>query len=173
MHCSSPLSRRQPAAGNYTESEIRAVYLYNLAVFVRWPDSAFAAPSSPFRICIIGNDALRSTVRRVIADEHVEGRRMELGTAQGLRDCHIVYVEASALPEHPSIRINPARTPRLSVSNAERFALSGGMIELRRKAKRIRPSINLNAVRAAGLRVSSKLLRLARIVDSNKEETTP
>ena len=54
--------------------------------------------------------------------------------------------------------------PTLTLSAVPGFAKGGGMIELAREGGRIRLEVNLAAAGRAGLRISSKVLGLARAV---------
>jgi len=55
------------------------------------------------------------------------------------------------------------------VGEMEGFALRGGMIELFTERNRVRFRVNLVAAKAANLRISSKLLELAEVVNVKKE----
>jgi len=57
----------------------------------------------------------------------------------------------------------------LTVGEMEGFALRGGMIELFTERNRVRFRVNLVAAKAANLRISSKLLELAEVVNVKKE----
>ena len=52
----------------------------------------------------------------------------------------------------------------LTVSDMERFAHRGGIITLLTIQDRIRFEINVEAARRSGVKISSKLLKLANIV---------
>jgi hypothetical protein len=53
----------------------------------------------------------------------------------------------------------------LTVSDADEFARSGGMIRFRLENNKIRLQINLRAAKAANLAISSKLLRVAEVIE--------
>jgi hypothetical protein len=60
--------------------------------------------------------------------------------------------------------ISADRMPILTVSDAPGFVNRGGMIEFVLDSNRVRFEINLAAARAAGLNLSSELLRVATAV---------
>jgi hypothetical protein len=61
-----------------------------------------------------------------------------------------------------------ANMPMLTVSDTRGFAQAGGMIELERQASRVGLVINLESLSDNGLSVSSRLLRLARVINSEE-----
>jgi len=52
----------------------------------------------------------------------------------------------------------------LTVSDLDKFTSLGGCVGLHKEDKRIHFEVNLTALDTAGLKLSSKLLKLARIV---------
>ena len=53
----------------------------------------------------------------------------------------------------------------LLVSDADGFAAQGGMVEFAMRENKLKLVINLPAVKQAGLKLSSKLLRMAEILE--------
>jgi hypothetical protein len=170
----APAGRGQ--AGSFAELEVRAVYLYNFAAFVDWPDTAFASPSSPLRYCVLGTPALRAKVRQVLEGESAAGRPLELADVEGAtgwRSCHLIYFDHSALPRASHILSEVARNPTLTVGESEAFARQGGMIGLVRKGERLRSYINRDVIAETGIRISSKLLRISTLVDAEGSSPAP
>jgi hypothetical protein len=58
----------------------------------------------------------------------------------------------------------------LTVGDHDDFATTGGVIHFTRENYRVRFEINVRAAERAGLRISSKLLQLARIVGGPPEQ---
>ena len=92
----------------------------------------------------------------------VRGLRIELGDSP--RECHLLFIPREEKP----IRIreylkNTENLPILSVSNLSSFLDMGGMIALVYD-ERLRFEVNLEPVRRVGLKLSSKMLALARDV---------
>ena len=79
-----------------------------------------------------------------------------------MKGCHLLYVCASE--KHQTTRILESQRNKhvLTVSDIEHFNEDGGMIFLHREGKNIRFEINQNEAEKAGLKISSKLLQLAK-----------
>ena len=163
-------------AESFSELEVRAVYLYNFAAFVDWPAASFETPTSPLRYCVLGTPALQTNVKRVLEGESVGDRPLELAPVNGPEDwrtCHLLYFDHSTQVQASRILSAARGTPVLTVSDSEAFARRGGMIGLVRKGERLRTFINRDAVTAAGIRISSKLLRISTLVEADREPAPP
>jgi hypothetical protein len=153
------------------EYQVKAVFLYNFAQFVQWPADALPADSSPFVVGILGDDPFNSYLDEVVRGESVNGHPLKVvryGSLEDVKDCHVLFVSASETPRlEPILRTLKSRRI-LTVGEHELFSRLGGMVSFVTKQGKIRFRINLDAVQAADLTVSSKLLRLAEIVGPRK-----
>jgi hypothetical protein len=144
-------------------NQIRSAFLLNFARFVDWPDSS-ALRKTPFTLCT-ATDTLQGALENTIRGETVRGRPIQLRRvteAGNVKGCHLLYVtgrQTAAMIEAAS------GTPVLTVGETAEFMKLGGMIRFVEMANRIRFEINHSAAERAGLRVSSRLLRLADIVE--------
>ena len=86
-----------------------------------------------------------------------------------ITDCHILFVSRQEQRHVDAILDSLKGRSVLTVSDAEGFAARGGMIRFVTDHNRIRLRINLEAARAANLKLSSKLLRPAQIVPAGKD----
>ena len=145
------------------EAEVRAVYLYNFARYITWPDSAFPNARTPIRICVQGSDSFGDALDRAVAGETVNGRALEairLRSGEGVTGCHILYLALSE-ERRLSSSLAAARGPLATVGAHDRFLEHGGMIRFRRVDNRVRFDINLRSLERSGLRVSARLLGVA------------
>jgi hypothetical protein len=148
-----------------SEYAVKAAYLFNFARFVTWPPSAFADPSAPLMICILGIDPFGTALDAMIANETVEGHRLaarRLAEPEEIAGCQIVFVTASV--DGAGIVRALHDRPILTVSDAEAFAEGGGMVGFRIEHSTVKITVNTDALRRGGLTMSSQVLRLARIV---------
>lgn len=156
--------------------EVRALYLYNFAVFVHWPDDAFELPDSPIHYCVLGNRSLRRMLSKVIDGESVQGRALQLKTASETTDwsqCHLLYLDHSLGERVQQVLSEVQNHPVLTVGDTRAFPKNGGMIGLARKGRRVHPVINTNTAAESGIRMSSKLLRLATLIPNNSGKSSP
>jgi hypothetical protein len=80
-----------------------------------------------------------------------------------LRGSHLVFFNRSAGRVQPQVLTDLATAPVLTVSDNEDFTSQGGMLGLLRSDRRIVFQANPSAIRGAGLLVSAKVLKLARL----------
>ena len=153
-------------AGPSRKYLVKAAFLYNFAKFTVWPAEAFADPSTPLRLCLLGKDpfqgALDSLAGKTVRKRKLEIHRLTKTTALG--KCHLLFVSASENKRLATILKVLRGMPVLAVGDMPNFAHSGGIINLKTVRNKVRFEINVNAARRAHLKFSSKLLRLAEIV---------
>jgi hypothetical protein len=153
-----------------TEYQLKAVFLFNFAQFVEWPRDAFASPDTPLSICVLGNDPFGSNLDDAVRGESVAGRRLVVERHTGaanIGSCHILFVPASLSGEIDSLVARSKDNRTLIVTDGPQH---GAMIGLVKERNRIRLRVNLSAVNAADLTISSKLLRIAEIVGPRPEK---
>lgn len=161
----------RPAAAETAPSreyQIKAAFLYNFARFVEWPPAAFAGPDAPLQLGILGEDPFGPALDDLARSETVQHRRLVVRRsrrAEDLRGCQLVFVSRSELAA--DILPGLGGSPILTVGDAEGFARQGGMIDFYLDANRVRFEINSEAARRGGLRISSQLLSLGRLVEGS------
>ena len=153
--------RRAEAASEY---EVKAAFLYNFAKFVDWPSDAFKS-GSPFVIGVVGDDPFGSDLDTTVSGKTVDNRRIEVRRFRRVGDvqsCHILFVCRSEKSRVDKIleRVSGSRT--LTVGDMGQFLQRGGMINFIIEDQKVRFEINSNSAERAGLKISSKLLQLAR-----------
>ncbi|MCU1246411.1 MAG: hypothetical protein JWN02_2321 [Acidobacteria bacterium] len=153
----------QPAAGEY---QVKAAYLLNFARFVEWPTEVLPA-SSPLNIAIIGDDPFGDALDQQQRGNSANGHPIQLRHKRwddSLTPYQIVFISSSEEAHLPEILRFLGQRSVLTVSDIERFALRGGVIEFRTVGNRVRFDINRSNGIAAQLNISSKLLNVARSV---------
>ena len=151
------------AAGQQSlERNVKAAYLYNFAKFVVWPEPA---SSNEFRICVVGDPAFAIALDDIIKGEKSPGRqmvRMEPESAEAARNCQILFNGTQAAHQGTTLLAAVRRSPVLTVGDAPDFLRRGGTIRFVTEDDRVRFDISPAAADLAGLKISSKLLRVAR-----------
>lgn len=161
----SPGGVRLEAQGN-AAPELIAAFLFNFVRFTTWPADVLQE-GGPIVVCVSGNNWVAYSLVDLTRNQTVNGhplsvRRMDLD--QPLDQCHVVY--GAALDANRAQRLIQATSGRsiLTVSDASDFAQRGGVANFFIEGGRIRFAVNLAAAERARLRISSKLLTLARLV---------
>lgn len=156
-----------------SEYLIKAAFLYNFAKFVNWPAEAFPNDSAPLVLCILGKDPFGVALES-IKGKTVGGRKLviqHLARLEDLEQYHILFITASEEKRLPKILSTIKGKPVLTVSDMKEFAHRGGITNFLTVEKKIHFEINVDAAHLAGLKISSQLLKLAKIVkDEGRKE---
>jgi hypothetical protein len=150
-----------------TEYQLKAAFLYNFTKFVEWPGDSFPSNDSPLRLCVLGNTPFSSELSQVTEGKVVGGHPVQVAVLDNwhhARDCQLVFISSSELMPLRDILHGLRGTSALTVGDSKSFAEEGGMIGLLIEGERMRFEVNLRAATAANLKISSKLLSLAKAV---------
>lgn len=144
------------------ENELKVAFLYNFALFTRWP----AVENAPFKLCFYGQRVFGDAVRQL------EGKMLHEApltiqypaTPAEATNCHMLFFSPQD-DRQTAVLLETLRSkPILTVSDHPLAWSSGAMIVLAVEPNRVRFDINTVRAGEAGLQFSSKLLRLARTV---------
>jgi len=147
------------------EYQIKAVYLFNFALFFTWPD--YTHPSQAFRICILGQNPYGIDLELVVENETVEGHQVIVQPIYSVyrsQRCQMLFVSQSERSRLANIFTYLHQSPILTVSDIKGFAQQGGMIEFfNTPYNEVRFIIAPEAVTEANLIASANLLEIAQI----------
>jgi hypothetical protein len=156
-----------PTAGfGPREYQIKAVFLYNFAQFVDWPQTAFADDHSPFVVAVLGDDPFGAALDETIRGERLNGRGLAVIRSNRVEDllaCHILFISRSESGRLDQVLSALKGRSILTVSDIDGFSHLGGMIQFVTENNKVRLRINNDAARSAGLKISSKLLRPSQV----------
>ena len=154
------------------EYEVKAAFLYNFVQFVEWPADAFLDAQSPVIIGILGDDPFGASLDEIVRDEKVNSRPLVIRHYQRVEDikaCQILFISQSENWRLEEILAGLKDRSILTVGDTDGFARRGGMIRFVTENNKIRFRINVEAAKTANLTISSKMLRLAEIVEPGKD----
>jgi hypothetical protein len=156
------------------EPEVKAAYLLNFARFVEWPDSVFESDASEIRVGILGPGPPDRQLKLAMEERLIRNRPIRviwLEDPEAAISCHIVYLPQAAV--HPDgILAATTGKPILTVGESDSFAARGGVIQLYLEDQVVRFEINRAAAERDGLKVSSRLLSLARLTPVTTDRAT-
>jgi hypothetical protein len=153
------------------EYQLKAVFLFNFAQFTDWPTNTFADPQAPIVVGIVGSDPFGAFLDATMRNETVNGRKLVVERYQrseDIRTCHILFIAPSEARQLDRILDSLKGKPVLTVSDLEGSAYRGVMIRLLTENNKIRIRINVDSVAEAKLTISSKLLRAAELVRTER-----
>lgn len=153
-----------------TADEVKAAVLFNFVKFVEWP--ADVAPAgAPIVLAVLGSDGIEESLRAYARGKTVNGHELTIRRVGGGDDfsrVHLLFISAQEQGRVVDVIKRTDSLSVLTVSDVERFCQSGGAIALAMEQKRVRFDVNLDAADRGRLKVSSKLLALARTVHSSR-----
>ncbi len=142
------------------KSKVKAAYLYNFTRFVDWP----SLPADTITICIVGSESVGGMLNQ-LSNRQVKGRPLQIkqGQLADISRCQILFIGQSA--GNMTDLLNRTRGNNiLTVSDTEDFARQGGVIGFYDEAGKVKLEINSKTAGAANLKISAKLMEIARIV---------
>jgi hypothetical protein len=165
--CAVALAHAAPESRAASELELRSAYLYNFARFTSWPASAFRSGTAPFTFAVLGDTATAGSLRRLLADKRIENRPvtvLDAGTPAECLGAQVTFVADEHQKALGEILATLDGHPILTVSEIPSFLRMGGMIRLVRVDESLRFEVNRRSTERGGLRLSARLLQLARAV---------
>jgi hypothetical protein len=151
-----------------SEYQVKAVFLFNFAQFVDWPPEALADSQAPLVIGVLGDDPFGDLLDATVRGEYRAARSFVVRRYQRVEDvksCDILFISRPDADRLEAVLAGLKNRPILTASDAEGFAEHGGMIGFVNDRNRIRLKVNLAVAQAAHLTISSKLLRVAEIIN--------
>lgn len=148
-----------------SENQVKAAFLYNFAKFIEWPSAVEGTDARPFRIGVVGESPIADLLPALIRDERIKGRAVEVlhyRAGADLSQCQVVFV--SREQNGKDLQRSLAGRAILTVGETENFLAEGGMIQFVMVEQTVRFDVNVAAANHVGLKVSSRLLAVARKV---------
>lgn len=145
------------------EYQAKASFVYNFIQFTDWPDDVFS-DNGNFNLCVLSPDPF-GRILDALAGDRATGhaiaiKRLERAEVAAETGCHLVFVSAAHRPSAELLK-HVSGYGVLTVGEASGFADRGGVINLVEDRGRLRFEINRGAAERAGLKLSSRLLKLA------------
>lgn len=148
------------------DARLKARLALTLARFTQWSPAAFATPADALTICVLHRSEPLAEAFAELVGQAAAGRpvKVTLNPEKLPGSCHVLFIHESSARASAAALATIADAPILTVSDAEGFAARGGMVELVNVNDAIKLDVNLKALRAAQLGLSSQVLKLARQV---------
>ena len=157
----------QTSAQAVEESQVKAAYLYNFAKFVEWPSGVFRNPDDPAVICVVGDQRTSDVLESAVSGKKANGRPVEARRPQSpaeFKSCQVLFIGFPDKERIAQLLDALHRSSVLTVGQSDQFIPLGGMINLAIKRTTIELEIDAEASDAVGLKISSRLLVVARLV---------
>jgi len=152
----------------YREHQLKAIFIYNFAKFVTWPDDAFADSQSPLIIGVLGEGPLVKALKSV-EGKTAQNRKivvMQFNTEKDIDICHVLYISSSQKDRINQLFNNGfSRRAILTVGSMKQFTQLGGVINFVKKKNKIKFEVSRKSAERVDLTISSQLLKLAIVTD--------
>ncbi|MBI2841384.1 MAG: YfiR family protein [Acidobacteria bacterium] len=153
-------------------NELRAEFVLTFPEFVEWP----VPPDKPdeagaFRVGVIGDDPILHSLGKLAPARRIRGRPVIVRKIAGVKDvgdCDLLFISSSEKEAVPRIVSMTMHKPILTVGNTTGYARLGVHINLYRFENYYRFEVCLPGARDSGLRISAKLLKLAKVFDDGE-----
>jgi hypothetical protein len=157
-------------AAGIGEYQVKAAMVYNVTKYVEWAGDSANAPAATLNLCLVGKGALETAIEPLQGLE-AKGKKIlvrKLARTDDLSACQILVLGEMEKRQLVSALEAATEEEILTVSDLPRFAANGGIIGLVAEGGRIRFEINLTAAKRSKIKISSQLLKLARIVSGEE-----
>lgn len=159
------LSAVTPGAASL-EYQVKAAFLLNFVRFVQWPAPPATQPDAPIAVCVLRHNPFGDTLQHIVEGETVGGRRVvtrRIATPDAAPGCQVVFVPQTVVDEDGAIAV-PIERGVLTVGESDAFLRLGGIISFFEDGGRIKFAIVPEAAERSDLRLSARLLGVARLV---------
>ena len=153
--------------GDDLEARVKVAYVYNFTKFIYWDKETGNARTGPITIFVQGTDPigvlLEDFLKKQTSDLSLIVKKIN-AEENDLSECQLLFIGHSEKERLPAIFRQLQGAKVLTVSDIPDFARQGGMIGFIIEKGRVKIEINLRVVNKAGLKISAKLLEVAKIV---------
>jgi hypothetical protein len=156
------------ADGNASsEYQVKAAFLFHFAQFVDWPAEAFKGADSPLTYCTVGEDPFHGALDASLNGKMIGARALRVQhfkQVQETQECQVLFLGTAEKKTLAAVLGRLKGEPILTVGESENFAQGGGIIGFFLEENKVRFDINLDAAARARLKISARLLALAKTV---------
>jgi len=149
------------------EYQVKAAFICKFGGYVDWPPQALGPAGTPYRVGVLGSGAVFEEFRRTAAATSVGGRSIEvrkLARGEALEGVHVVFVSRAMAVHAADVIAAVQGRPVLTVTEAEPGG-TVGMINFVVVDDKVRFDILLPPITQSGLKISVRLLGVARRVE--------
>jgi len=149
------------------KQEILAVLTLNVARFTTWPEQTFKAVEPILNLCVFGNNVVQQSFEKI--NKKVINNRtihiINLSRLRNLHQCKLLYLSDIDRNKLKPLLKEMQSYPVLTIGENMEFIKAGGMVGLEKINGKIQLTINLPNIKQSDLVISSRLLKIANIVD--------
>ena len=149
------------------EYRLKAAFLFHFAQFVEWPSNPVKGPDNGFVFCVVGEDPFHGDLEGTVQGKSLSGKTIRVRHIKQPKDtkgCDVVFVDRNQSGRIGEFLAAVSDWPVLTVGDSDDFLRQGGMIRFCVEDRKVRFEVNQDAAEKANLKVSLRLLLLAKSV---------
>ena len=154
------------------EYRLKAAFLFHFAQFVQWPAGALSNRDGDLVVCVFGKDPFHGELEAIVQGKSIDGRTLrirQVAQIQESRGCHLLFVGKKESEHVPDLIAIVKNLPILTTGESEDFLRQGGIIRFCWEERKVRFEVNQEAAGKANLKISARLLLLAKTVVGRSE----
>jgi hypothetical protein len=162
-----PLAALAQSDSRPGEAQIKAAFLYKFGDFVQWPPASFGRADAPFAIGVMGAEDVAAALEQLVASRTVQGRPVvvrRVRPGESLARLHMLFVGQADAPHLAETLAAAKGQALLTVTDSDNAISQGSMINFVAEGQRVRFDIALASAEHGQLKISSRLLAVARRV---------
>jgi hypothetical protein len=152
------------------EYRIKAAFLFHFAQLIDWPSEALNASDNSLLLCTLGDDSFRGEMESSVEGKTIGSRVLHVrhfSRDDNVAVCQMLFVGRKESQRIPVILAGLKRAPVVTVGETVNFVDQGGVLGFCMEGNKIRFEVNLEAAERAKVKISSRLLLLAKRVIGN------
>ena len=153
------------------EYALKAAFIEKFTRFINWPlDSPVHKPDTIFSICVTGKNPFNGVLEKIARLSTIKNKPVQvkqIDVIDNIGECQILFIAATKNITLKKILQKTKGQPILTISDTPGYAQLGIMINFYPRDNSIGFEINKQASEMSRLAISSRLLKLSRIIESN------
>ena len=153
------------------EFQVKSAMVFNITKYVEWPAESFPGKGAALTICVVGTGPFGQALES-LKGTTVQGRTVivkHVSQTEEISACQVLVINNSERRQLPAVLAKARQHGVLSISDIPRFAQKGGIIGFVSQEGRIRLEVNLSSAQSSRIKISSQLLKLAKIVQEGDQ----
>ncbi len=150
---------------NPENAKYYGVFVYQFSKYTVWPASM--AATETFVIGVMGNTPIKEGLDQLAAAKKINNRQIVVKTISNtdeIAGCHLLFVPNSSMKQLPSILKATVRHSVLLITEANNGAAKGAVINFIEENGKLSFEISVTNATRHGLKLSSNLQQLGRMV---------
>lgn len=155
------------------EYKIKAAFVYNFTKLIEWPETTFDHEGEIFKIAVFGNKHIKEsfgTIDGKISSGRIISIRYPdpnaLNYKEMLAESQIVFISRqTSFDQVLKILSDVGKSPVLTIGEVKNFSRAGGILQFFTRDDHLHFEVNIRKAEAHQLKFSSRLLKLAVVVN--------